>query len=54
MKRMKLCLCVLAALLLIAAGIGCYYWYVETHPNKDQGGILVYEHHVVHPDGQKC
>ncbi len=54
MKKMKLCLCVLAVVVLIAAGIGCYYWYVETHPQVNQGGILVHEHNSLHPNEQKC
>lgn len=54
MKKMKLCICVLAVVVLFAACVGCYYWYVETHPQARQGGILVYEHHTVHPNEQKC
>lgn len=54
MKKMKLCICVLAILALLGAGIGCYYWYAKMHPDAEQGGILVYEHHTVYPDQQEC
>ena len=54
MKKMKLYICVLAIMILAAACIGCYYWYVDLHPRTRQGGILVHEHNGVYPDEQKC
>lgn len=54
MKKMKLGICILVVLVLIALGAGCSYWYRNLHSETKQGGVLVYEHNRIYPGQQKC
>ena len=54
MKKRRLGVSIVIAFLVIVAGVGCYFWYMNSRPRIKQGGVLVHEHNCIYTDEQKC